>query len=71
MEKRTCFYCGGNTISSNIPVAPNAEASSVGLSYKTKFLIVGTESLYADICEDCGTVVRLYVKKTGRNWYSR
>ncbi|MBI5394977.1 MAG: hypothetical protein HZA91_06725 [Verrucomicrobia bacterium] len=45
-----------------------AEVGSVGPSYKAGVLFHGTEPLYVDLCQACGTVVRLYVKKTERKW---
>ena len=45
-----------------------AETGSVGPSYKAGMLLRGTEPLYVDLCQACGTVVRLYVRETGRKW---
>ncbi len=66
-----CPRCGGNNITAGVRVNQTADAGTVGLSYKTKFVIMGTERLYADICSDCGTVVRFFVKNPARQWYTK
>ena len=68
-DTEKCPHCGGTNITRGIRVSQTAEAGNIGLSYKTKFLIVGTEQLYADVCNNCGTVVRFFVKETDRQWY--
>lgn len=62
-----CPHCGGEVVP-GLAVNQNAEVGAIGLSYKTRFLFIGTEQLRADLCRTCGTVVRLFVKETNRNW---
>ncbi|MDD3844929.1 MAG: hypothetical protein PHC90_01070 [Syntrophorhabdaceae bacterium] len=71
MDEKTgkCPHCGGSNIVRGVTVDQTADAGRIGLAYKTKFVIMGTEQFFADVCDDCGTVARIYVKKTGRNWY--
>lgn len=45
-----------------------AEVGSIGPRYRTNFLVIGTEPMFVDLCRACGTVLRLYVKETNRNW---
>lgn len=52
-----------------VRVDQTADAGRIGLAYKTKFVLGGTEPFYADVCDECGTVARLYVKETGKKWY--
>jgi hypothetical protein len=63
-----CPHCGGGSIAPNLRLTLTAETGSVGPSYKTGFLVRGTEPLFADLCQNCGTVVRLYVKTPTHNW---
>jgi hypothetical protein len=65
---RACTHCGSSDIVTGVKVGPTAEVGEVGLRYRTKFLITGTEPLLADLCRQCGTVVRTWVKQTDRNW---
>lgn len=65
-----CPHCGGSNIAANVSVGQTAEVGKIGLSYKTRFFVIGTEPFYADVCKDCGTVARIYVKATDRNWYT-
>ena len=63
-----CIHCGGTNLGENIQVAMTAEAGSIGLRYATKFLVNGVEPFYADLCNDCGSITRLYVKNGERRW---
>ena len=65
-----CPHCGGENIKTGIKWGQSADIGSVGLSYSAGFMgIVGNESVYSDLCLDCGTIVRTYVKDpAARNW---
>lgn len=52
-----------------VRVNQTAEAGDIGLAYKAKFLLTGTEALYAVVCNQCGTIVRFFVRKPDREWY--
>ncbi len=45
-----------------------ADAGRIGLAYKTGMLVTGTAALRTELCRDCGSVLRVYVKETGKNW---
>lgn len=62
-----CIHCGSEKIIKEIHVKQNAESTNVGLSYKT-LIFHSTEPFYADLCECCGTIGRLYVKNVDRSW---
>ena len=63
-KQRTCSECG----STDIAVTKTAETGHIGLSYKALAILRGTEQLYADLCKQCGTVVRFYVRETDKPW---
>jgi hypothetical protein len=63
-----CTYCGSTNIARHVRVDQTADAGRIGLSYRTRFLVVGTEALYADLCDDCGSVLRIFVDKVGKQW---
>ena len=67
-EGVVCPHCGSHDVIKNVDLSITAEARSIGLNYKTNFLIRGTEPLLADLCRGCGTVVRLHVRQPDRNW---
>ena len=67
-NSRVCPDCGGSNLVVGAKVSMTAETGSVGPSYKAGMLLRGTEPLYVDLCQACGTVVRLYVRETGRKW---
>lgn len=66
-----CPHCGGGNISGGVRVEQTAEVGKIGLAYRTRFMVIATEGFYADVCEDCGTITRIYVKQTGKNWYRK
>ena len=66
-----CPRCGGTHIAEGVRINQTAEAGDIGLVYKAKFLLMGTEALYADVCVGCGTIVRFFVKKADRDWYRK
>ncbi len=63
-----CPYCGSQEIAADVIVNQTADAGRIGLAYKTRFLVTGTAALRTELCRSCGSVVRLYVKDTGRDW---
>jgi hypothetical protein len=69
MTDQTCPHCGGTDIVRGIHVGKTAEAGDVGLSYQTALIITGTEPMLADLCQSCGTLVRLWVQQVDRKWW--
>jgi hypothetical protein len=63
-----CPHCGSQDIVADVVVTQTADAGRIGLSYRTHFLLTGTAALRTELCRQCGSVVRLYVKETGKNW---
>jgi hypothetical protein len=66
----TCPFCGGTSIAKTLQLNQNAEVGRIGLPYRVAGIFTGTEALHADLCETCGTVLRLFVKEPKRNWIS-
>ena len=67
-KQHKCSECGSSDIVTGITVTKTAETGSIGLSYKSLGILRGTAQLYADMCRQCGTVVRLYVRETDKSW---
>ena len=67
-NQRTCSECGSADIVAGIAVSQTAEVGKIGLSYKSFAVLRGTAPLYADLCRQCGTVTRLYVRDTDKSW---
>jgi hypothetical protein len=66
---KNCIYCNSTNIQSDIMVDQNtAEPGKIGLKYHTQFLVMGVEPLYAELCKDCGSITRIYLKEVNRNW---
>lgn len=63
-----CQHCGSARIEKGIRSNISNEASHYGLAYQGKFKLWFTEPFLFDICSDCGTVHRMYVKNTEHKW---
>lgn len=66
-----CLTCGSPDIVRNITMSQAVEVGSIGLEYRTAVLITRTEDLLADLCKQCGTVLRLHVKNPDRKWITK
>ena len=67
-KQRTCPECGGSDIIAGVGVSKTGEAGMIGLSFKSLIILRGTAPLYADLCRQCGTVVRFFVRETDKPW---
>lgn len=70
MGIKTCPYCGSDRIVTGIKIKMNAEVNDIGLTYRVGFLgaFRGVEPIYTDLCEECGSITRLWVKNTENKW---
>jgi hypothetical protein len=82
--KEFCPHCGGQNFSRSLKLLPGIHSGGgvisrdlLGIAYyrvrpREGFLgIIGLtwiEPLHATICNDCGTVVRMYVLNKDRDW---
>lgn len=67
---QSCPHCGGTNLAKGLGLNQNAEVGRIGLPYRAAGIFTGTETLHADLCQDCGTVLRLFVLEPGRKWIS-
>jgi hypothetical protein len=71
---RACWYCGSEDIVRGLRLLGDG---SVSIRYFTGeqvlglFPGVGSEPVRVHLCNACGTIVRLYVKETDRDWDRR
>lgn len=63
-----CPYCRSTLIIRHVKVDQTADAGNIGLAYKARFLLQIIEPLFADLCDNCGTVLRFFVDKPRRQW---
>ena len=67
-----CPYCGSERIEYGIAWGKSAETGNVGLKYATGtgfFSAVGVVQVYSDLCLDCKSVLRTYIKEdTNKIW---
>jgi len=63
-----CPYCKSTNIVKHVRIDQTADAGRIGLTYKTRFLISGNEPLFADLCDNCGSLARIFVDKPRKQW---
>ena len=67
-----CPYCGSERIETAIAWGKSSEGGNVGLKYTMMLGIVGVAQVYSDLCLDCHSIVRSYIKEdTDKNWSHR
>jgi hypothetical protein len=65
---RKCVHCGSSNLVRDVRLCQVANPADLGLQFRAFLGVVGTEPLSADLCSACGSLVRLYVKRTDRKW---
>ena len=60
-DNTKCPYCGSEDIIKGINWSGGLNAQKVGLSEK-EFLVCSTHQVCSDVCRQCGTIVRTYLK---------
>lgn len=70
-----CPFCGSERIEQGIAWGKTAEVGNIGLQYKRgKGPLSPTvvAEVYSDLCLDCKTIVRSYIKDdTDKNWITK
>jgi hypothetical protein len=64
----SCPYCKSANIIKHVRIDQTADAGRIGLMYKAKLMFYGEEPLYADLCDNCGSVARIFVDKPRQKW---
>ncbi len=67
---QVCLHCGGTNLAKALKLNQSAEVGRIGLPYRAAGIFTATEALHADLCLDCGTVLRFFVLEPGRKWIS-
>ncbi len=66
-----CPYCGSEHIDIGVAWGKSAEGGNVGLKYSSGWL-TGVVQVYSDLCLDCKSIVRSYIKEdTDKEWSHR
>jgi hypothetical protein len=66
-----CVYCSSANMVRHVKIDQTADAGRIGLAYHTRFLIIGTEPLFADLCDDCGSIARIFIDTPARKWVTK
>ena len=69
-KQRTCTECGSTDFATGVCVSLTGAGGSVGLTHRAGGVLRVTEPLYADVCRQCGTVARFFVREKGKPWLS-
>lgn len=66
-----CKNCEGEKIVEQVMIGKQGDAGYVGPKYKAG-IFAGTTPMYADICQNCGEINRLYViEDTEMKWITK
>jgi hypothetical protein len=66
---KPCPHCGSKDIVSKVKLdVTGLGADELGITYKINAFLTGNEKLHAEICRACGTLVRIFVVNSKRNW---
>lgn len=67
-----CPYCGSERVEQGVAWGKSAETGNIGLKYSTGsglFSLTGVAQVYSDLCLDCKTLLRTYIKEdTNKDW---
>lgn len=67
-----CPYCGSQRVEQGVAWGKSAETGNIGLKYSTGsglFSLTGVAQVYSDLCLDCKTLLRTYIKEdTNKDW---
>lgn len=67
-----CPYCGSERIETGISWGKSTEVGNIGLKYYVGsglFSLTGVAQVYSDLCLDCKSVLRTYIKEdTQKDW---
>jgi len=66
-----CLTCGSSDIAQNITMSQAVEVGTTGLEYRSAVIVSSTEPILADLCRQCGTILRLHVKNPDRKWITK
>lgn len=63
-----CPYCGSERVEQSVAWGKSSESGNVGLKYRAGIL-TGVAQVYSDLCLDCKSILRTYVKTdTNKAW---
>ena len=66
---KPCSHCGSRDIVAGLEFNLGTEVGTFGIAYRALAVFRGGEKVQAELCRACGTVARIYVNNTQRNWY--
>jgi len=71
MPQETCRECGSGDLAYGVKVCQSNETGHTGLQYRSGVIFSATERMLADLCKNCGTVQRFWVRRTDRPWQTK
>lgn len=62
-----CIYCGSENLEKELKIKGSKSIGNIHFQYS----ILGNESeeIFADLCKNCGSITRFYVKETNHDWF--
>ena len=62
-----CIYCGSENLEKELKIRGSKDIGNIHFQYS--MLGMENEDIFVDLCKDCGSITRFYVKNTNRDWY--
>ena len=68
-----CIYCGSENLEKELPMRGSKSIGNLHFNYANDARLAAmfateNEIIFADLCNDCGSITRFYVKNTKRFW---
>jgi predicted nucleic-acid-binding Zn-ribbon protein len=62
-----CIYCGSENLEKELKTKGSKSIGNIHFQYSP--MGMESEEILADLCKDCGSISRFYVKNTNRDWF--
>lgn len=67
MNTDKCIYCGSENLEKELTIKGSKGIGN--LHFQFSMLGMSSEEILSDLCKDCGSITRFYVKSTDRDWF--
>jgi len=68
-DDEKCTQCGSGNIIYGMVLEKTFENYTVGFKYNIGLMRLSIEPVVCDFCEDCGLILRSYIRETNRKWF--
>ena len=62
-----CIYCGSENLEKEMKIRGSKDIGNIHFQYS--MMGMEKEDILVDLCKNCGTISRFYVKNANRDWF--